>query len=109
MKKLLAIALVLGLAASAWAGSACCASKKGKDAAKSGDSAMANCDKVISSLNLSDEQKAKVTSIQEACEKEGKTEDACGKYMSQIREVLTPEQQTQWDEGLKSCESKSES
>ena len=109
MKKLLAFALVMGLAASAWAGGSCCASKKDKDAAKSGDSAMAQCDKLISSLDLSAEQKAKVSSIQEACEKEGKTEESCDKYMTQIREVLTPDQQTKWDEGMKSCEKKSDS
>jgi hypothetical protein len=109
MKKVLAFALVMGLAASAWAGGSCCASKKDGAAAKGGDTAMAQCDKVISSLNLSDEQKTKVTSIQEACEKEGKSKEACGKYMSQIREVLTPEQQAKWDEGLKSCEKPSDS
>lgn len=99
MKKLLAIVLVLGVAGSAWAGGSCC-SKKSKDAAKSGDSAMSQCEGIFDSLGLSTDQKAKISSIQEACEKEGDSKESCSKYMGQIRDVLTPDQRMKFDAEL---------
>jgi Spy/CpxP family protein refolding chaperone len=100
-----AASLVMGVA-SAWAGSSCCPAKKSAKAGEvaKGGKDWAQCEKMVSSMDLSEDQKAKISSIQEACKKEGNTEESCGKYMGQIRDVLTPEQQTKWDEGLKSCE-----
>lgn len=106
----IAASLVMGVA-SAWAGGSCCASKKSAnagDVAKGGKD-WDQCEKMISSMDLSEDQKAKISSIQEACKKEGSTEESCGKYMSQIRDVLTPDQQAKWDEGMKSCAQKSDS
>jgi Spy/CpxP family protein refolding chaperone len=79
-------------AASAWAGGACCA--KGKKA---------SCVDKMSSLNLTEEQKAKITELEQACKKAcdeagGYSKEACAKMDSDVRAVLTEEQAAQWDE-----------
>lgn len=100
MKKLLAIVLVTGLAASAWAGGSCCGSKKSADGAKCGSSSMSQCEDVFATLDLTSDQKAKIFDIQAACKKDESKDASCAKYMSQIRETLTPEQRVKFDAGM---------
>ena len=97
MKKLLAIVLVTGLAASAWAGGSCCGSKKSGDAAKGGSSSMSQCEDVFATLDLTSDQKAKIFDIQAACKKDESKDASCSKYMGQMRDVLTPEQRVKFD------------
>lgn len=91
MKKwmVLLVAGVLAVgAASAWAGGSCCGKKKEK----------ASCIEKMGDLNLSDEQKAKIAEIESACKAEGCSKESCAKSKSQIRDVLTADQQEKWDE-----------
>ena len=96
MKKLLAMVLVAGLAASAWAGGSCCGSKKSADGAKCGSASMSHCDDIFAKMDLTADQKAKISELQEACSKET-SKEACSKYMGQMRDVLTPEQRMKFD------------
>lgn len=91
MKKVLTLivagVLSFGLVQS-WAGGSCCMSKK-KDAA--------SCMDQMSSLNLTEDQKAKISDIEAQCKAEADNKEACAKYKAQIRDVLTEEQRTQFD------------
>ncbi len=95
MKKIIAMwvaAAVLAGVASLHAQSGCpsCAAGAAKSCPMSGKSDLA------AKLNLTDEQKAKITALREECAKAGATKDACEKCMKSIESVLTPEQLTQW-------------
>jgi hypothetical protein len=52
----------------------------------------------ISKLNLTDDQKAKITALREECAKAGRTPEACDKCMKGIEALLTPDQQKLWKE-----------
>jgi Spy/CpxP family protein refolding chaperone len=97
MVAMVAVAVALGTA-SAWAGGSCCSMKKSKAGGLDG------CDKVMSSLDLSAEQKTKIDEIKAACDKDGGSKEACEKSMTEIRDVLTAEQQAKWDEAIKAAE-----
>ncbi|CAN5436288.1 hypothetical protein BH20VER3_BH20VER3_06200 [soil metagenome] len=80
------IAIALLAATPAFAGDmTCCSSKTGK----------MECAQIYAKLNLTPEQKAKLDSYQEACEKDGCTEGSMKKYFAQAKEVLSAEQYTQ--------------
>lgn len=80
------IAIALLAATPAFAGDmACCASKTGK----------MECSQIYAKLNLTPEQKGKLDTYQEACEKDGCTEGSMQKYFAQAKEVLSAEQYTQ--------------
>ena len=84
--------LVVGTVAS-WAGGACCpAGGKAKEVA-----AKSACSSWLSGVELSEEQKAKVSEIEAACKAEGSTVEACAKSKEAIRAVLTDEQRAQFD------------
>jgi Spy/CpxP family protein refolding chaperone len=51
---------------------------------------------VMSKLNLTDEQKAKVQAICDGCSKEKCSKKACKKMTAELEKVLTPEQMTQY-------------
>jgi Spy/CpxP family protein refolding chaperone len=89
----LLVAGLVGVAAYAWAGSACCASGKGK-AKEAGLSA---CAEITATLNLSEEQKTKIADIEAACKAEGSTPEACAKSRDDIRALLTDDQKAQFD------------
>ena len=81
---LLATALLAG--SSAFAGDkTCCANATGK----------MECSQIYTKLNLTPEQKSKLDSFQETCEKEGCTEAGMQKYFAEAKTVLTPEQYTE--------------
>ncbi|MEO8440462.1 MAG: hypothetical protein ABI540_09600 [Spartobacteria bacterium] len=80
------LAAALLAASPAFAGDmTCCSSKTGK----------MECSQIYAKLNLTPEQKAKLDSYQEACEKDGCTEGSMKKYFAQAKEVLSAEQYTQ--------------
>jgi hypothetical protein len=86
------VAAVVLLAGSAFAGSACCASKKGE-----GKAAMSACAKATSGLELSAEQQAKIAEIETACQAAGSTEESCQKAKADIRALLTDDQKAKFD------------
>ncbi len=86
------VAAVVLLAGSAFAGGACCPSKKGAE--KEGMSA---CSKATSGLELSAEQQAKIAEIEAACKASGSSEEACQKAKADIRALLTDDQKTKFD------------
>ena len=61
----------------------------------------ARCEEHLGSLNLSDEQKAKIAEIKASCKDAGDAEEACEKARSQIREILTDDQRAKFDEACK--------
>lgn len=86
-------AAVVSLSASAWAGEGCCAAGKAR---KSGGDATV-CSKVTAGLNLTEEQKARLTEIETACQAAGGTPEACAKSREEIRGMLTDDQKAQFD------------
>lgn len=84
-------ALVL-MAGSAFAGGACCASKKGAEKAT-----VSACARATSGLDLSAEQQAKISEIEAACQASGSSEESCQKAKSDIRALLNDEQKTKFD------------
>jgi Spy/CpxP family protein refolding chaperone len=64
---------------------ACCASKTGK----------MECSEIYGKLKLTPDQKTKLDSFQQRCEKDGCTEKSMNKFMAEAREVLSPEQYNQ--------------
>ena len=92
MKKLIMLLAAVFIAAGTmqvWAGGSCCSSKK-KSAASHVEQ--------MSSLNLTDDQKAKISELEEACKAASDDKEACAKYKGQMRDVLTEEQAAKWDE-----------
>lgn len=98
MKKFaLIVTLILGASVASWAGSACCAAGKSKAKSKTYDTA---CTRPLASLQLTEEQKAKIAEIEAACKAQGCSKEMCEKSRSQIRELLTAEQRGVYDEQL---------
>ena len=94
MKRLFAFAVagVIALgAASVYAGGGCCAAGKAKSEAKAG-----RCADMFAKYNLTDEQKTKFAALEAECDKTGCTEASHAKMMSGAKEILTPEQYSQW-------------
>ncbi len=98
MKKLLIVcaALLVAGTVSSWAGGACCAAGAKAKSEKS-EKAYSACTAALSGMDLTADQKAKISEIEAACKAEGSTMDACAKSMDQIRAVLTDEQRAQFD------------
>ncbi|HMP74657.1 MAG TPA: hypothetical protein PKE12_00025 [Kiritimatiellia bacterium] len=95
MKRMI-VALAVLLAAgvvSSWAGGACCPAG-GKAKAEKQVSA---CTSALSGVELTDDQKAKIATIEAACKEAGSTVDACAKSKDEIRSVLTEEQRAKFD------------
>lgn len=91
MKKLWIVALVAALVGGAsvsYAGCGHCEKSKKEACAKSG------CDKLLTGITLSDDQKAKISGIEKACDG---SKEACAKAKDSIRAVLTEEQQKAFD------------
>jgi len=80
-----AASLVAMTAVSSWA----CGEGHSKD--------KADCKSLFSSLNLTEEQSAKIAEIQANCEASGESPEACKTAMKDIRSVLTAEQLEQLD------------
>lgn len=89
MIKIAALSLITAVsmtASSAFAGDmACCASKTGK----------MECSQIYAKLNLTQEQKAKLDTFQERCEKDGCTEGSMKKFFAEAQGVLSAEQYNQ--------------
>ena len=105
MKLMWTAVLVAGLVAvagSAFAGSACCASKE-KDVAKT---SMMDCSKATAGLDLTAEQKAKIAEIQAACKAGGCSQESCAKAKEEIRNVLTDAQKATFDASWEKCSAK---
>jgi hypothetical protein len=80
------IAAAVLAAGPAFAGDkACCATASGKT----------KCSQVYAKLDLTPEQKAKLDSFQQSCEKDGCTDASMQKFMVEAKGVLSPEQYTQ--------------
>jgi len=82
-----AASLVAMTAVSSWA--ACGSEGRAKNKAE--------CESLFSSLNLTEEQSAKIAEIQANCEAAGESPEACKTAMKDIRSVLTAEQLEQLD------------
>lgn len=95
MKAIVVIALlaVVSMAGTSFAGSSCCGAKK-----KSQGAEMSQCGDIFASMNLTDEQKAKISELETACKAEGSSKESCAKYKDQMRDLLTDEQKAQFDE-----------
>ncbi len=103
MKTMWIAVLVAGLVAvsgSAFAGAKCCASK-GKDKA-----AVSACSKATAGLDLTAEQKAKIAEIEATCKASECSKESSSKAMSEIRDVLTAEQQVKFDAACEDLSSK---
>jgi Spy/CpxP family protein refolding chaperone len=92
MKKFLAftVAAVISMsAASVFADSGCCGGMS-KSSAKG-----ASCGDMFSKLNLTDEQKAKVETLKQACLKATSTSEFHAMFSDGLAKILTPEQLAQ--------------
>ncbi len=112
MKRILAFAAAAAVivgAASVYAGGACCAAgkAKAKDEAKS-----EACTDMMSKLNLTDDQKTKITALKEECKKATSTSECHAMMSTGLERILTTEQQAQWkaecSKAAKSCEMKAD-
>ncbi len=88
-----AASLVAMTAVSSWA--ACGPEGRAKNKAE--------CESFFSSLNLTEEQSAKIAEIQANCQANGDSPEACKSAMKEIRSILTAEQLEQFDA---KCDSK---
>ena len=94
MKKFLAftVAAVISLsAASVFADSGCCGGMS-KSSAKD-----ASCGDMFSKLNLTDDQKAKIDILKQACLKATSTSEFHAMFNSGLAKILTPDQLAQWE------------
>lgn len=85
----------------AFGGSGCCgmsmkAPKQESEKTVGDAQGLSGCKGMLETLNLSDEQKAKVADIMAACPKEGCTDEQMEKCLSALGDVLTPEQLEQF-------------
>lgn len=86
-----ALVAALVVAGQAYAGSSCCPMSGKK---KSADS---SCQKYLSGIELTADQKEKITAIEDDCKAKGSTPEACEASMAKIREVLTDDQRAAFD------------
>ena len=94
MKKFLAftVAAVVALsAASVFAGEGCCGGMS-KSSAKG-----ASCGDMLSKLNLTPDQKAKIDVLKQGCLKATSTSEFHAMFNSGLAKILTPDQLAQWD------------
>jgi len=93
MKRLLgfavAVAVLAGIA-SAYADGGGCSGMAGKS------SAGGCCSAMFSKLDLTSQQKAQVTALQEQCKRATSTSEYHEMFSKGIEKILTPEQLTQW-------------
>jgi Spy/CpxP family protein refolding chaperone len=82
------------------AGEGCCAAGKAKAQVKAG-----SCLDTFSGINLSEEQKAKLVALEKDCAAAKCTDESRAKFMKGAKEVLTPEQFTQWEAACKAQKS----
>lgn len=102
MNKLFAGMLVaLLVAATGVARAQCCPSAKAEGAKADGAKMACPC-KCVQGITLTDEQKAKVDAMQAKC-KDGCPAGCCKACAAAMKEILTPEQQKQWQENIKNC------
>jgi len=92
MKRLLgfavAVAVLAGVASAYAGGSGCCMG--GKDASS------ASCSAMFAKLDLTSQQKAQVTALQEQCKRATSTSEYHEMFSKGIEKILTPEQLIQW-------------
>jgi Spy/CpxP family protein refolding chaperone len=109
MKKLwicLAVFAVFTAASSVQAGCGKCPGDK--PAAAAAGTAGAKClgSDIVSKLNLTDDQKAKVEATRQQCDKAA-TPEECRKICTEgMAKILTPEQLKQWNEATADCTGK---
>lgn len=97
MKKIALVVALLGVVAfttQVWAGGSCCPMSKKKADSATYDK---NCSSALSGIDLTAEQKEKITKIEEECKAQGSTKEACEKSMTQIRDVLDDAQKAKFD------------
>ena len=83
-----AVAVLAGVASAYAGGSGCCMG--GKDATS------ASCSAMFSKLDLTSQQKAQITALQEQCKRATSTSEYHAMFTAGVEKVLTPEQLTQW-------------
>ncbi len=88
---MVAVAALVSAASYVYAGSTCCSSKKAKS------SEMSACASITATMDLSDEQKAKIAEIEASCQAAGGSEQACTKAKGEIRDVLNDDQKAAFD------------
>ncbi|HMO03052.1 MAG TPA: hypothetical protein PKC67_07610 [Kiritimatiellia bacterium] len=88
---MVALVAALVVAGQAYAGSSCCPMSAKKKSSES------SCQKYLSGIELSDEQKEKITAIEDACKAKGSTPEACEDSMAKIRDVLNDDQRAAFD------------
>lgn len=96
MKRLLAFAVVAAVivgAASVYAGGACCPAGKDKKTEAKSDA----CADMMSKLNLTDGQKAKVTALKEESKKATSTSECYDMMSKGLEKILTADQLKQWN------------
>jgi Spy/CpxP family protein refolding chaperone len=92
MKKVLGFAvaaMMLAGGSSVFAGAACCAAGKAKSEAKV---SKAGCGDIFAKLDLTEEQRAELEALKAECDEAGCTIESREKFMSGLKEILTPEQ-----------------
>ncbi len=87
-------AITLAVASVAYAGGACCASKKSDAASAKADRNDA-CGSCLSKLNLTDEQKTKIEALKQECKQTKCSEASHAKFMEGLKGVLTADQLAQ--------------
>jgi hypothetical protein len=86
LKVLAFIAMAVFAATSAYAGDKGCCAKQAKN-----DSKM-DCSQTYAKLNLSNDQKVKLESLQAQCHKDGCTKESMDKFMKSAEGILSKEQ-----------------
>jgi hypothetical protein len=107
MKKIMwmvALAGVMAMTGSVYAGSGCCPASGAKKSAKK---EWSGCTSALSGIELTAEQQTQVDAYKAECEAAGMTKDACSSSMSKIRDVLTDEQKAKFDAASGSSAKKS--
>jgi hypothetical protein len=84
----LAVAAVVMSTAAVYAGEGCCSGMSAKGASCSGD--------IFSKLNLTPDQKAKVSTLMADCHRATSTSEFHQLFSSGIEKILTPDQLAQW-------------
>lgn len=101
MNKFVAVIACALLAASvtAHAGAGCCAAGKAKSEAKTtATTKLDGCYAMLSRLDLTPDQKAKVDALHAECQKEKCTDTSQAKFVKGLEQILTPAQVAQCKE-----------
>ena len=105
MNKLMAgalAALLIAIAGTARAQCGSCAKAGGEQAAAQGGAKMTCPCMCLQGITLTAEQKAKVDAMQAKC-KDGCAKGCCKACAVAMKEILTPEQQKQWQANMAAC------